>query len=184
MPDTIDLYDKIKDKNHFKLIFEEYYSSLYYYANKIINNSIVSDDMVQEVFLDLWNKRDTISLEQIASYLYKSVKFKCMNHIRHEKVKTQHSGSLKINIEEQSKYDIDIVEQEMIREINKLINAMPEQRKKVFKLHVKGLSNEEISNTLKISITTVKTHKAIARDYLKSNIKDSLYILLVVYNYI
>lgn len=184
MSNVYAIYDKIRDKKHFKLIFEEYYSSLYYYANKIIDNSIVSDDVVQEVFLDVWNNRENITLDSIASYLYKSVKFKCMNYIRHEKVKSQHSNLIRLDIEEQSKYDIDVVEQEMIREINVLINSMPEQRQKVFKLHVKGLKNGEIAQELNISITTVKTHKAKAREYLKSNIKDTLYILLLVHNYL
>ncbi len=171
---------KIKEEAHFSSIFEEYYSSLYYYALKIIHDELIAEDSVQETFLDLWKKREEVYINKIANYLYTSIRFKCMNHIRHEKVKRDYADK-KIS-EEDSQFDdsITMIEEEMIREINKLIDSMPDQRKKVFKLHVDGFSQDEIATELNISVNTVKTHKLKARQFLREHLKNSLYILCLI----
>ena len=170
---------KIKSESHFKEVFDEFFPSLYYYALKVIQNESVAEDMVQEIFLDLWRKRDEVYIEKIANYLYSATRFKCMNHLRHEKVKRDYASK---NISEDVQIDdsIIMIEEEMVREINKHIDSMPEQRKIVFRMHLDGLSQEEIANELNISVNTVKTHKLKARQYLRETLKNSLYILCLI----
>lgn len=175
-----DIFFKIQNEMHFKTIFEEYFSSLYYYAVKIIHNDQIAEDIVQEIFLDLWKKRDEVYINKIANYLYTAVRFRCMNHIRHYKVKTDFSEKRIRENEYQIDDSIIMIEEEMVKEINKLINSMPGQRKKVFLHFLDGLSQDEIANELKISVNTVKTHKLKARKFLRDHLKNSLYLLLLI----
>ena len=174
------MFFKIDNETHFKSIFDEYFSSLYYYAVKIIHDNQIAEDIVQEIFLDLWKKRNEVYINKIANYLYTAVRFRCMNHIRHEKVKVDFSAKKIREYEPQIDDSIIMIEEEMVKEINKLINSMPEQRKKVFLLFLDGLSQDEIASELNISINTVKTHKLKARQFLRDHLKNSLYLLLLV----
>lgn len=175
-----EIFFKINNEPHFKTIFEEYFSSLYYYAVKIIHDDKIAEDIVQEIFLDLWKKRDELYVNKIANYLYTAVRFRCMNHIRHQKVKGDYSEKRIREYEPQIDDSIIMIEEEMVKEINKLINSMPEQRKKVFQLFLDGLSQDEIASELNISVNTVKTHKLNARQFLRDHLKNSLYILLLI----
>jgi RNA polymerase sigma-70 factor (ECF subfamily) len=178
---TENSYLKIKDETHFKNIFNEYYASLFYYAVKIIHNEQIAEDFVQEIFLDLWKKKKEVYINKIASYLYTSIRFRCMNYIRHEKIKSDYAAAESIKgVNPQIDDSIIIIEEEMIREINKLIDSMPDQRKTVFKLHADGLSQNEIAKELNISVNTVKTHKLKARQFLREYLKNSLYILCLI----
>lgn len=175
MGSTKNIYLKIKNDAHFKSIFDEYFSSLYYYALKVIHDEHVAEDIIQEVFLDLWKKKDEVYINKIANYLYTSARFRCMNHLRHEKVKKDFRDiSIKEN-EPQFDDSIAMIEEETVKEIYKLVHSMPDQRKTVFLLHMDGLSQKEISNELSISINTIKTHKLKARQFLREQLKYSLY---------
>ncbi len=171
---------KIKDRTHFKQIFDEYYAPLYFYAVKIVNKEDVADDIVQDIFLNIWEKQESVLIEKIAPYLYSAVRFRCLNYLRHEKIKSDYS---KLKIEEgelvQDEF-ITLVEKDMLREINKLIDLMPNQRRKVFLLFIEGYTQEEISKELNLSINTIKTHKLKARQFLKEQLKNSLYILCLI----
>ena len=171
---------KIEDRNHFKSVFDEYYAPLYHYALRIIYDDQLAEDMVQEIFLDLWKKKDSAYINKIANYLYTSIRFKCMNHLRHEKVKRNYAEKNIAEAQFQIDDSIIMIEEEMIKEISKLIDTMPSQRKNVFQLYLDGLSQDEIANELNISVNTVKTHKLKARQFLRAHLKNSLYILCLV----
>ena len=179
---TIKLKGKIKNEEHFKIIFEEYYSAMFHYAYKIIDNQLAADDIAQEVFLDLWKNKKNVEIYAIASYLYKSVKFKCMNYLRHKKIIIEHSDEIKNTTQDFTTDDINLIEEELIREITSLIDLMPEQRKKVFNLHLKGMTQADIADELDVSINTVKSHKLEARKFLKANLKSALFIAFILNN--
>lgn len=171
----------IKSEPEFKFLFDEYYTSLFYYANRIVKNSEVADDITQEVFISLWDKKSDFKFHSIAGFLYTSVRFKCMNYLRTENKRSQKHVEMSVVDRIQVDDRLCLIEEDMIRQIKKEINSMPEQRRKVFELHVTGYGQQEIADELGISVNTVKTHKLKARQYLKEQLKDSLYILFILY---
>ncbi len=179
-PESETVFFKLGSEENFKEIFNEFFSSLYYYALRIISDQQVAEDIVQEIFMDLWKKKDEVYINKIANYLYTSVRFKCMNHIRHEKVKNTFSEKTLRENETQVDESIIMIEEEMVKEINKLIDTMPDQRKKVFKLYLDGFSQDEIAKELSISVNTVKTHKLKARQFLRTQLKNTHYLLFLL----
>jgi len=79
------LFDKVKkgDKESFKFFFEAYYSDLCNYVNLFIRNESLSEEIVQDVYIYLWNNREKINIgKSVRAYLFVASKNKILNHIR------------------------------------------------------------------------------------------------------
>lgn len=66
----------------FNAIYEKYWKQLFVYAYKIFEDQIVCEDIVQEVFVKLWERAKSNKIEKLESYLFRAVKFQAMNAIR------------------------------------------------------------------------------------------------------
>jgi len=161
--DTIDRTFNIKTDKGFKELFDEFYQSMYHYAKRIVENDEAADDITQEVFINIWNKRFELEIKTFAEFLYTSVRLKCMNYLRANKKKTMSQVELSESVMTQIDDRLILIEEEMMREIKNLIGSMPEQRRKVFEMHVNGMEQQVIADELGVSINTVKTHKLKAR---------------------
>ena len=170
----------IKTEKGFRELFEMFYQSLYYYAKQIVKDEDAADDITQEVFINIWDKRNDLKIHAFAGFLYTSVRLKCMNYIRTKNKKQSKHVELSESVMTQIDDRLFLVEEEMVREINKLINSMPEQRQRVFKMHVDGMEQKVIADELGVSINTVKTHKLKAKQFLREQLKNSLYLLFLV----
>lgn len=165
----------------FNLLFNTLFAPLSLFANKFVNDIEVSKDIVQEVFVQVWNKKIEFSDELVVkSYLYSSVKNKSLDYLKskHFKVKSD------IKIEELKKVEANsfFLREVMLSETYEIIAAalerLPLKSKEVTKLSVLGLSNQQIAEELLISVNTVKTQKRIAYQKLRTILKkDYLQIL-------
>jgi len=78
---------QLNDEQQFELIFRKYYVRLCGFANKFIANTPEAEEIVQEVFLNIWAKKDRLKLnDEIKPYLIKSVQNLCFNFIEHQKI--------------------------------------------------------------------------------------------------
>ena len=180
---TKDIQDSIyniKTEKGFRLLFDEYYPSMYHYANRIVENEEAADDIAQEVFVNIWDKRSELEISSYAGFLYTSIRHRCMNYLRAEQRRRLKKTELEESVSAQVDDRMYLIEEEMVREIKKLIKELPDQQRRVLELHVEGLGQKEIADELNISINTVKTHKLKARQFLKSQLKNTLFILLMV----
>ncbi|MTH17633.1 RNA polymerase sigma-70 factor [Flavobacterium sp. LC2016-01] len=140
-------------------IFEKYSKVLINHAYKILGNQDEANDIVQEVFLTIWNKRHELAITgSLSSYLYKAVKNKILNHIAHEKVISRYADSISIFIENDYTFaDSNLREKELEAVIAKEIALLPEKMREVFLLRkVDELSYEEIALQLNITDKTAK----------------------------
>ena len=172
----------IRDKQEFKKIFESFYPALYLYASTIINDDIFIEDLVQEVFIKLWEKAEDFQhLNAVKSFLYTSVKNKCLNHIEHSKVVQKHKD---FTLQHESNISIannQIIEEETHRLIYNAINELPPGCKNVLLLSINGLKNDEIAEELNISVNSVKTQKKIAYKQLRVKLKDIYLIAGIIF---
>lgn len=170
----------IKSEKDFQKLFNEFYPSIYHYANRIIENKEVAEDIAQEVFINLWNKRNDLEIHSFSGFLYTSTRYRCMNYLRKEQVHLRKNNEFNNCSLDQIDDRLFIIEEEMVREIINLINKLPEQQQNVIKLQIAGLKQQEIAEELNISVNTVKSHKLLARQKLKKQLKNTLYILFLV----
>ena len=142
----------------YRQLFDLYFEPLTYFAYKYLEDLDASQDLVQEVFSSLYEKRENLSITQsLKSYLYRSVQNHSINVINHNKMKKRHHDVIKER-SDVSATDSSIELQELELKILRSIDALPEQCARIFKMsRFEQLSNQEIADALGISKRTVET---------------------------
>src|SRR3989339_1311272 len=74
------------DQSSYKELFKRYWSKLYIYAYNVLHDKDVCEDIIQEVFTDLWTRRKSLQVENVSAYLYQSVKFQIYKQFRQRKL--------------------------------------------------------------------------------------------------
>lgn len=169
------------DKDSFQRIFIEYYSSLVCYANKIIKNSMQSEDIVQSVFVDMWENRSNKKIvKSLSSYLYTAVRNKSINYLRDNKK----NETLGADYEIYSDINIEnyLIEEESMRLIISELENLPPKCKLIMNLSLSGFKSREIAEELSIAIETVKKQKQKAVKFLYAKALKVLSILVSFYN--
>lgn len=163
-------------------MFREHYEAVCNFAYSFLKDSNHSEDLVQDVFVKLWENRNQIEIEiSIKAYLYKTVKNSCLNAIKHEKVKRKHQefeiANQIVELESQTELEAD----ELKDKINEKILSLPEKRREVFLYSREdGLKYAEIADKLNISIKTVENHMGLALKYLREELKYWLTIIIIL----
>ena len=136
--------------------------ALVYYAAKIANVGI-AEDLVQDVFLQLWQRRSFILWsENISAYLFQAVRHACLDYIRHQEVKINYENDLRMKLKIDELYytdpqDIFLNEDNRLQSIYKQIEQLPEKCCKIFKMaYLEERKTIEIASLLSISKRTVE----------------------------
>ena len=175
---------KSAEEQAFEVLFREYYPRLCGFANKFIANSAESEEIVQEVFLNIWKKRDQLNLSaEIKPYLFKSVQNLCFNFLEHRKVVDNYYSVIEVvyknHAEDFNTYE-SVLYAEFQTKADAAIEALPDQCRKIFQLSRQdGLKYHEIAEKLGISVKTVETQMSRALSKLKIELKDYLAVLLI-----
>lgn len=163
---------ELKDKASFELLYRKYWSKLYIYAFNVLHEKEICEDIVQEIFINLWAKRTDLQISDLNSYLYQSVKYQIFNHFR----KSKHKKELLMKFNQvNAQNDVDeLYEKKELKEnIKDVVSRLPEQRKLIFEMsRYEGLSNKEISDNLNISLQTVKNQISESLKFIRKSLKN------------
>lgn len=164
------------DQSAFTAVYEKYTGPLYFYALKLLKSEMLAEELVQEIFMHLWAKRQTLgTVENPGGFLNRMTLHKAIDWIR------RHQLDLKVHyyITRSANTAANTTEEEIdFKTIERLIDAavhhLSPQRSAVYKLkYEQKLNYDEISNELKISKHTVRNHLSKAfeaiRHYLVEN---------------
>lgn len=175
-----------KSKKGYEALFKEHYKSLVIFANSYLKDIDQSEEIVQDVFVNLWNKRKSIDINtNPKSYLYASVRNVSLNTIKHNKYVHAYMryNQEQISINEQHEADT-VVASEMEEKIADVIAKMPPERKKIFLMsRNEGLKYREISEKLNISVKTVENQMGKALKYLREELAEYLGIIIFAIMY-
>lgn len=174
---------KEDDISVFEATFKTHYSNLCFYANTIIGNISGSEEIVADLFTEIWEKRETVAFNvSIEAYLYKSVYNRCLNYIKHTKVENAYATYLLKNeskniFTETPWHSYD--EKEISKEIKTAIDNLPEQCRKIFLLsRVQNKKYHEIAAILDLSPKTIENQMTIALRKLRDALKHLLTIII------
>jgi len=178
MHDPLSIRIKLGDELAFELLFKKYYTILCSFSNKYLFNYEEAQDVVQDVFLKLWENRDEIDPdESLKAYLFRSTANSSISKLRRRTVKTKYDEILKlvyIENSELSPHD-SFLEQELSEYLGLALNKIPPQCRKVFDLsRIEGLKYSEIAEYLKISVKTVESHISKALSILRTELREYL----------
>lgn len=186
--DNEQLLQKIKsgDKFAYKLLFEKYYSQLTRFALLYVKDRDISEEIIQELFVQFWIKKETINIStSIKSYLHRAVRNRALNYLRDKKNHLSIDVGLQdiINIGNEDVYDIDYIE--LKKFITLAIESLPEKCKNIYKMsRFEEMSYKQIAESLNISAKTVENQIGIAlrklREKLQPVIKSLIAILIQI----
>jgi RNA polymerase sigma-70 factor (ECF subfamily) len=173
------------DQDAFEQLYERHWFQLYKSALYLLRDIDASKDIVQDIFIWLWENRATLSINNVKAYLKAAVRFKVANYIR--------SGNIRESIfDELAKTPPnsllptgdEITElKELQRVIHEAILQLPEKCREVYLMSKEdGLSNREIAERLGISVKTVEAQMTIALKRLRSRIGFHLIYIIILYN--
>lgn len=164
----------------FETLFEKHYGALRLYATRIAGSYEAAEDVVQECFVELWQKRDTIDFStSLSGYLYKSAFNRAVNYLQSKANRMQHDDSCSNRLQEGLCNMIVEQEDKLAYEdlsacIAKGIDTLPDQCRKIFIMsRTYDMKNKEIAKKLSISVKAVEKQITQALKLLRVYLKKS-----------
>ena len=159
----------------FEYIFRLYYKQLCDFANKYLQSMDSSEEVVQDIFYQIWKKRQELNIKSsLKSYLYTSVKNNCLQQIRVHNLDLKYENYY---ISHYNNESIDPADELKAKELNetiqKALNSLPEKCRQIFEMsRYDGLKYHEIAKQLSISIKTVEANMGKALKHFRVCLKD------------
>ncbi len=179
----------LTEEKIFENLFKTYFPRLKSFSFKFVVDQDVAEDLVQEVFLKIWENRGNIRVETFHSYVFTMVRNSCLNYIKHKNIVGNTIDEGDVNLKEEALYYVDFfsdphhqtIFNELKQEIAKVMDTFPEQTRIIFELsRFKGLKNHEIADTLGVTQRTVEKHITRALMKFRSHFPETYLIVLVL----
>ncbi|MCX6266153.1 MAG: RNA polymerase sigma-70 factor [Bacteroidetes bacterium] len=171
------------DEHALEVLFRNHFIGLCRFALGYVKNEDAAREIVQDSFVNLWEKRDSIDLSKpVKSYLTTAVRNKCINYLRdHKKFSSDLLALENLSQDGMSDMPDKLVESEMRDQINRAIAELPEKCREVFTLsRYQNLKYQQIADKLKISVKTVETQMSKALQHMRIRLAEYLPILLLI----
>lgn len=163
------------DLRSFESIFRQYYQMLCSYAYRFLKDTDLAEEIVQELFYKLWEKRSEIQVtSSLKSYLFSAVHNRCLKFIEHRNVEAKYRNYYLLHgseVDNQQQNSSNARELQGI--IERTLDALPERCSRIFRLNrFEGLKYNEIAVKLSISVKTVEANMGKALKLLRKNLKN------------
>lgn len=164
----------------FDAIYEKYSRRLYGFVLRYVKNDADAEEIVQDVFLNIWNSRSRIKTESSFESFIFTIAYNCTISILRKKAsEKKYLEQLAKNslIDEAADLIDEIQYNELDSKLRSLLEKLTPRQREIFQLsRYQGLSNKQIAEKLDISTNTVKHHLGAALSFLKSNIDNTLIV--------
>ena len=169
----------LKSKSSWEELYSYFYAALCNYSSKITKDKHTSEDIVQSMFIRLWDSNVIFNdISGLTAYLYKSVYSRSLNFLRDNKKGlpiTHDSVKSELSLEE--RYIEMALEEEIISRFYKALEEMSPQQREIILMTLRGDKVDDISRKLSISPNTVKTQKKRAYTFLRGKLGTSFVIV-------
>lgn len=174
-----------------KYIFDQYYERLCLYAENIVRDHQVAEEIVEDIFIYLWLNAYKAPIHfSVKSYLFKSTYNNCIKYLNKLKTEKKHFEQLHYSLEDHeilhpisTNYPIsNLIIKELEEEAEKIFNSLPKQCKEIFSLNrYDNLNYNEIAQKLNITIGTVKTQMSRAFQKFRKELKDFIPLVFIIF---
>lgn len=174
------------DEAAFRLVYDEFSERVYGLAFRFLKDAEQSEEIVQEVFLNLWLSREKLDVNgNMWLYLYVIGKRLCLNVLREVHRSDDLFKRLLVNIKEaNNSTEEKIIAADIERLADEIVSRLPKQQQLIFRLsRTEGLSHQQIAQKLHISPNTVKNHIVEALKTLRAHLKysDLIYFIIFIF---
>lgn len=174
---------KKDDKKALTLIYNAYWKPLFLSSYNLLKNKELCEEIIQDVFVDLWNNRGKIQIQiSLKSYLYACTRYKVFAQFRKQKMIRV---ELYEDLEKKFQYatpETKIMHKELVAQVDAVVETLPKKCKNVYKLsRHEQLSHKEIAKKLKISTKTVENHIGFALKVLRGALGSMLSVEVLLF---
>ena len=168
---------RLDDRKAFEMLYNKYSPKIYHVAYNLFRDKAICEDLVQELFIDLWTKRNNLNISSLEWYLKVAIKNRVLMYIRTQKATLDLSAIAMLT--EKYTADSKLLQNDISTILENNVERLPEKCRQIFTLSRKEyLSNKEIASRLNISIKTVENQMTIALRYLRAGLTDYLPVVI------
>lgn len=185
-PTDAQLWEAIVDDDYraFNVLFKRYWRKLFMNAYAYLKDKDACEEIIQDIFIYLWNKRKYLEIESFPKYLTAATRYKVFNHLRSAKLSPlSYLKDIDDTIGNScaNEGDENIKQTELIQQLHSYLDLLPNRCKEIFVMsRLEHLSNEEIAARLNISKRTVENQVTSALRQLRLSLKDSALLILAM----
>lgn len=160
----------------FRTIYSQYYSKLCVFADSILKDEDEAEEIVQRIITKLWEQRNKFdTIENIKSYLFRSVKNHCMNTITHKKIEDKYKSEAWVELKN---LELKAIESDVTKKIeeqlHEAITNLPDKCQEILKMSkFDGYKNKEIAEKLDISVKSVEAYITKAFSILRNTLNKN-----------
>lgn len=179
------LFSNVRNTALLDEIFKQYSKPLFYYAAKFVDDE-VARDIVQDVFVKLWDDNNITIKHSLNALLFTMVRNNCLHHLEKLKVRNKYLESARLKIQEEEllfymEEKTSMIEQELENKLNEVLNQLPERCRQIFVLsRFENKKNREIAEELDISVKAVEKQITKALYTIRTEMKDYLPLLMFI----
>jgi RNA polymerase sigma-70 factor (ECF subfamily) len=173
-----ELQERIRagDERAFDIVFRDNYAHLVRMAESVLRQRAMSEEVAQEVMLELWRRREVLQVEQsFRAYLLRSTRNRALNHVRHQRVVEREAAIAAIDPRSAPSAEDEMLGTELEEAVRAAIDGLPERTREIFQLsRYQGLKYAEIAVALDISVKTVEKRMGQALAELRNRLSQWL----------
>ena len=171
----------------YETVFRKHYQALCNYACGILKDMDDAEEVVQSIFLKLWEQREGIEINvSLKAYLYRAVHNTCLNRLKHLKIQETYRQYVGDYLEDTFDSATDIMDKnELENRISEALEKLPEQCRLIFKMsRFEELKYQEIANKLGLSIKTIENQIGKALRIMRTELSDYLAVVLLIVEFL
>lgn len=175
--------NRVETETRFKELFKSHYKRLHAYACTILKDEDEAEEIIQNIFVRLWEKRERIEeLQSVNAYLYRAVYNDCINHLKHEKVKISYKNHILYTNKETDYHSQSSNKVYQLEErLRKALSELPEQCRSIFQMsRFEEMKYREIADKLGLSVKTVENQMSKALKIMRIKMADLLSLLWIL----
>lgn len=170
------------NKEAFSLLFQKYYTDLVLFCGSFVRDKSSCEDIVQSIFLKLWNDRRSIRIEtSLKSYLLRAVRNSCFDEFRHLEIVRQYESDPDHSVLDCYDTDNYILYSDLSAHLQQALDQLPAAYREAFEMNrFEGLKYREIAEKLNVSERTVEVRVGKALEILRKQLKEFFQIALLI----
>ncbi len=170
------------DVRAFDFLYQQYFSKLYSVVYKRLQNRELTEEVVQELFISLWERRAVLAISTtIESYLFSSIKYLVIAQYKKNNLFEKYSNSLNQEVHNDNFTEQAVSFDELNGAYQNALKLLPERCREVFLLKRSGLSQREISEKMDISEKTVENQMTKALKFLREALSDYTVLMVLAF---
>lgn len=176
---------RLNDQRAFEELFKRHWKKVHAMTYTRVRSVVATEEIVQDLFVSIWQKRSSLAINHLPSYLYSAVKNKVLNYIESEEVRKKHWSHYSRFIPDNDlATGVNVEMNELMDSIEKEINRLPEKSKRIVKLNsFEGRSITEIASLLHLSEKAIQYHLTQSVKRLRLHLKNLTIIIWINFLY-